>query len=178
MVVKLDITDALRRPGETFSFTHAEYIEPQDIMGEIVTFDPVRMEGSCTLNDGKLHLKGRLATIAHGTCAKCLDAAHYPVNLSFHEIFSRKGESDEEEADDLDQTDRLAYDGPQLAVDQLALTLVVLELPMRFLCKEDCRGFEESEEVNQHKHCRDDANVQRPFAALQQLLAEKSDNKE
>ena len=55
---------------------------------------------------------------------------------------------------------------------------VLLNLPMRFLCKEDCRGFEEYEEVNQHKHCRDDANVQRPFAALQQLLAEKSDNKE
>lgn len=171
MVVKLDITDALRRPGETFSFTHAECIEPQDIMGEIVTFDPVRMEGSCTLNDGKLHLKGRLATIAHGTCAKCLDAAHYPVNLSFHEIFSRKGESDEEEADDLDQTDRLAYDGPQLAVDQLALTLVVLELPMRFLCKEECEGLPGITQMNREADAdQDELTTQHPFSALQQLL--------
>lgn len=61
---------------------------------------------------------------------------------------------------------------------KLTLTHVLLNLPMRFLCKEDCKGFEKYEEVNQHKHCRDDANVQRPFAALQQLLAEKSDNKE
>lgn len=71
-----------------------------------------------------------------------------------------------------------AYEGAQLDFAKLTLTHVLLNLPMRFLCKEDCRGFEEYEEVNQHKHCRDDANVQRPFAALQQLLAEKSDNKE
>ena len=71
-----------------------------------------------------------------------------------------------------------AYEGAQLDFAKLTLTHVLLNLPMRFLCKEDCKGFEEYEEVNQHKHCRDDANVQRPFAALQQLLAEKSDNKE
>ena len=71
-----------------------------------------------------------------------------------------------------------AYEGAQLDFAKLTLTHVLLNLPMRFLCKENCKGFEEYEEVNQHKHCRDDANVQRPFAALQQLLAEKSDNKE
>lgn len=171
MVVKLDISEALRRPGETFSFTHTAHIEPQDIMGEIVIFDPVRMEGSITLNDGKLHLKGRLATIAHGTCAKCLEAAHYPVNLGFHEIFSRKGERDAEEADDLDQTDRLAYDGPLLAVDQLALTLVVLELPMRFLCKEDCEGLPGITQMNREADAdQDELTTQHPFSALQQLL--------
>ena len=53
---------------------------------------------------------------------------------------------------------------------------MLLNLPMRFLCKEDCKGFEEYEEVNQHKHCRDDAN--KTVLLLQQLLAEKSDNKE
>ena len=169
--MKLDISEALRRPGETFSFTHTPHIEPQDIMGDIITFDPVRMEGSFTQNDGKLHLKGRMATIAHGTCAKCLEAAHYQINLSFHEIFSRKGERDEEEEDDLDQTDRLAFDGPQLAVDQLALTLVVLELPMRFLCKEECEGLPGITQMNREADAdQDELTTQHPFSALQQLL--------
>lgn len=171
MVVKLDITDALRRPGESFPFTHAAHIEPQDIMGDTVTFDPVRMEGSLTVNDGKLYLNGRLATVAHGTCAKCLEAAHYSVKLSFHEIFSRKGERDEEEEDGLDQTDRLAYDGPQLAVDQLALTLVVLDLPMRFLCREDCDGLPGITQMNREADAdQDELKTQHPFSALQQLL--------
>lgn len=171
MAVKLDITDALRRPGEIFPFIHEALIEPQDIMGGTVTFDTVRMEGSFVLNDGKLYLKGRLATTAHGTCAKCVEDADYPVNLSFDEVFSRKGERDEEEADDLDQTDRLAYDGPRLAVDQLALTLVVLELPMRFLCKEDCEGLSGITQMNREADAdQDELTTQHPFSALQQLL--------
>ena len=78
---------------------------------------------------------------------------------------------DEEEADDLDQTDRLAYDGPQLAVDQLALTLVVLELPMRFLCKEECEGLPGITQMNREADAdQDELTTQHPFSALQQLL--------
>lgn len=169
--MKLDITDALRRPGESFPFILEVQIPPQDIMGDVVTFDPVRMEGSFTLNDAKLHLKGKLATVAHGSCAKCLEAADYPVKLSFHEIFSRKGDRYEEEEDELDQTDRLAYDGPRLAVDQLALTLVVLDLPMRFLCREDCEGIPGITQTNREADAdQEDLTTQHPFSALQQLL--------
>ena len=171
MIVKLDITDALRRPGERIPFTHEARIEPQTIMGDYVTFDTVRMEGSFSLIDGKLHLKGKLATVAHGSCANCLEAADYPVRLRFHEIFFRKGETDEHEEDEPDQTDRLAYDGPQLAVDQLALTLVVLDLPMRFLCREDCEGLLSITKTNREADAdHENLTRQHPFSALQQLL--------
>ena len=169
--MKLNITEALRRPGESIPFIHEACIEPQDIMGDRVTFDPVRMEGSFSLIDGRLHLVGRLATVAYGSCANCLEAADYPVNLRFHEVFSRKGEETEEEEDELDRTDRLAYDGPQLAVDQLALTLVVLDLPMRFLCREDCKGLLGITKTNREADAdQEDLTTQHPFSALQQLL--------
>ncbi len=169
--MKLDIKDALRRPGETFPFTHVAQIEPQDILGDIVNFDPVRMEGSFTLNDGKLYLKGRLATVAHGSCAKCLEVADYPVDISFQEVFSRKGERDELEEGMPEDEDRLAYDGPQLAVDQLALTLVVLDLPMRFLCKEGCKGLADTTEIYREADAdQEELTMQHPFSALQQLL--------
>lgn len=170
MAVKLDISEALRRPGETFPFSLETEIAPQEIMGDTVSFDPVRMEGSFSLNDGKLHLKGRLATTAHGSCAKCLEAADYPVNLKFHEVFTRKGAEDGE-TDALEETDRLAYDGPLLAVDQLALTLVILDLPMRFLCREDCEGISGFTQMNREADAdQEELTMQHPFSALQQLL--------
>ena len=115
-------------------------------------------------------VEGSLTTTAHAHCAKCLSPASCPVTGSFRETFLHGGDPEDDEI--------FAYEGAQLDFAKLTLTHVLLNLPMRFLCKEDCKGLEEYEEVNQHKHCRDDANVQRPFAALQQLLAEKSDNKE
>lgn len=168
--MELDISEALRRPGETFPFSVRGSLEPQDMMGDTVTFDPVLMEGSFSLNDGKLHLKGRLATVAHGSCAMCLEAADYPVDFSFHEIFARKGDAQGED-DPLEETDRLAYDGPLLAVDQLALTLVILELPMRFLCREGCRGIEGFTQMNREADAdQEELTMQHPFSALQQLL--------
>ena len=157
--MKLDVLHALRDPGTAYAFA------------EEVAFDPVQLSGHLTANeDGSVVVEGSLTTTAHAHCAKCLSPASCPVTGDFRETFLHGGEPEDDEI--------FAYEGAQLDFAKLTLTHVLLNLPMRFLCKEDCKGFEEYEEVKQHKHCRDDANVQRPFAALQQLLAEKSDNKE
>lgn len=154
--------------------THSLWSRPlprTDVSGEEVAFDPVQLSGHLTANeDGSVVVEGSLTTTAHAHCAKCLSPASCPVTGNFRETFLHGGDPEDDEI--------FVYEGAQLDFAKLTLTHVLLNLPMRFLCKEDCKGFEEYEEVNQHKHCRDDANVQRPFAALQQLLAEKSDNKE
>lgn len=169
--MKLDISKALRNPEEAFSFTHEEHIDPQDVLGDMVSFDPVRMNGSYVLLDGRLHLQGRMSTVAHGSCARCMEAADYPIDLEFYEVFTRKGEKMEDEEDELDQMDRLAYDGPLLAVDQMALTLAVLELPMRFLCRKDCKGLPGITLRNREADAdQEELTTQHPFSALQQLL--------
>lgn len=169
--MKLDVLHALRDPGTAYAFAVEQTIAPQDVSGEEVAFDPVQLSGHLTANeDGSVVVEGSLTTTAHAHCAKCLSPASCPVTGNFRETFLHGGDPEDDEI--------FAYEGAQLDFAKLTLTHVLLNLPMRFLCKEDCKGFEEYEEVNQHKHCRDDVNVQRPFAALQQLLAEKSDNKE
>jgi len=169
--VALDISRALRSPGQRFPFQHEEYIAPQDILGETVTFDPVLMDGHFAIEEGRLHLEGRLTTAAHAACAKCLEPARYAVDVSFYEIFTRPQDLVEEGGDDVDPLDRLAYDGPQLAVDQLALTLTLLDLPMRFLCKETCQGLDNIVSFQRETHAdQEDLPEQHPFSALQQLL--------
>ena len=80
-----------------------------------------------------------------------------------------------------------AYDGSALDLEKLTLFYVMFNLPMRFLCKEECEGLGMyagmdvtigTEADVTTTLCQDELNVQRPFAALQQLLAEKSDNEE
>lgn len=165
----LNIQDALRTPGEVFPFDHEEIIPAQDILGDTVTFDPAVMKGTMCLEGGRIRLSGRLTTTAHGSCAMCLEPAQHKVNVRFDEVFHRRGEHLEED-EDQDESDRFEYEGPQLAVDRLAMTLAVLALPMRLLCEKGCPGIQVEPHDDQTHAVQKEMPAEHPFSALQQLL--------
>ena len=167
----IDISKALRSPGERFPFVHELTIPSQDILGEIVHFDLVKMEGTFYLAEDKLYLQGKLLPVAHSRCSICLNPAEYPVDVDFTETFTDARESYDTDEFLPDDIDRLAYDGSQLAVDHLALTLAVLEVPIRFLCEEDCKGVLGIAGYNREADAdQEESKTQHPFSALQQLL--------
>lgn len=177
--MKLDVLQALRNPGTEYAFSAEQAMSPQDVSGSEVTFDPVRLTGVLVAGeDGSVTVDGRLSTVAHAPCAKCLSPAISPVEGDFRETFIHGGDPEDDES--------FAYDGSTIDLDKLTLFYVMFNLPMRFLCKEDCPGLGMyagtgvtiSEGEDAISLCQDELNVQRPFAALQQLLAEKSDNAE
>lgn len=137
----LDVSRALRNPGEAVPFTHHEHIPPQEISGETVTFDdPVVMEGHCTMSGNDLTLDGTLTATAHSRCCNCLGPAQVDIKVPFHEVFTRLDRPQEDtEAD----PDRWVFLGSKAELSHLALTLAVLELPIRILCKPDCEGYKQ-----------------------------------
>lgn len=177
--MKLDVLQALRNPGTEYAFSAEQEMASQDVSGSEVSFDPVRLTGVLVAGeDGSVTVEGKLSTVAHAQCAKCLSPAISPVEGTFRETFIHGGDPEDDES--------FAYDGSAIALDKLTLFYVMFNLPMRFLCKEDCPGLSMyagagvtiSEGEDTLSLCQDELNVQRPFAALQQLLAEKSDNAE
>ena len=170
----LDVSKALRAPGEEIAFTHRDEIPPQEIFGDTVTFDPVVMTGYYSMMDHNLRLRGRLQTIAHGECAGCFAPVDYEVDVPFDETFlhiSREktyaGMEDELETDD---DERLAFEGSKVELNQLALTLTLLELPIRFECEPVCQVMEKARQDNESHACQKELPDQHPFSALQQLL--------
>ena len=132
--MKLDVLHALRDPGTAYAFAVEQTIAPQDVSGEEVAFDPVQLSGHLTANeDGSVVVEGSLTTTAHAHCAKCLSPASSPVTGNFRETFLHGGDPEDDEI--------FAYEGAQLDFAKLTLTHVLLNLPMRFLCKEDCKGL-------------------------------------
>lgn len=168
-MVALDITKALRSPGEVIPFDHEEHIPAQEIVGDTISFDPAVMQGTMCLDEGRLRLSGRLTTVAHGSCAMCLEPAQHKVSVRFDEWLRRKGEQPSKD-EDPDERDRFEYDGPRVAVDQLAMTLAVLALPMRLLCKEGCPGIQTAPQDDQTHAGQKEMPAEHPFSALQQLL--------
>ena len=178
--MKLDVLQALRNPGTEYAFSAEQELAPQDVGGSEVSFDVVKLNGILVAGeDGSVTVEGKLSTVAHSQCAKCLAPAISPVEGEFRETFIHGGDPEDDES--------FAYDGGALDLEKLTLSYVFFNLPMRFLCEGGCEGLARyagadvtigSEEDITTTLCQDELNVQRPFAALQQLLAEKSDNAE
>ena len=165
--MKLDVAQALRNPGQEFPFEAEQAIAPQEVTGETVTFDPAVMKGVYSAaEDGSVTLEGTLTTVAHAQCAKCLAPAQADVGADFRETFYHDGEPESD--------DRFVYEGSAVELERLAMFTAMLALPMRFVCREDCPGL--AAYAGQDVFTRssqEELPGQRPFAALQQLLAEK-----
>jgi len=167
--MKLDVTKALRKPGQEYALDVEQTIAPQEVGGEEITFDPATLKGVySTEEDGSVTVRGWFHTVAHAHCANCLAPASADVEAEFEETFIHGGNPEDDES--------FAYEGAKLDFEKLAMFCAMLNLPMRFLCKEDCEGYSTyaGEDVNT-RSCHKELPGQHPFAALQQLLAENSD---
>ena len=167
----LDVSRALRAPGEEIPFLHRDAIPPQEIFGETVEFSDVLLSGFYSAMEESLHIRGTLSAVAHGHCAGCLKPVDYRVEVPFDETFTRQGryarteeESGEEEG--------WMFEGSKVELSHLCMTLAVLELPIRFECGEACpalAGLPSADSFSSHA-CQKDMPDQHPFSALQQLL--------
>ena len=157
--MKLDVSDALAHPGQEFFFSGSQAIADQEISGDIVRIDNCAVEGSFLSDeDGNISVRGKLTTVAHAPCANCLEDAAAGIENEFDEVFQRGGDPENDEI--------FAYEGHEVPMDKLVMSYAVMALPIRFLCREDCPGFE----YRDPDVAPVGSGIQYPFAGLQQLL--------
>lgn len=168
--MRLNVSKALKSPGTPFPFEATVELPPQDVLGETVRFEPVALAGSyIALDEGVVQLEGRLETTAHATCARCMGPADAKVQVDYCEQFRKDAQQDDE---------AFPYESGALDLDPLALTLVMLNLPMRFVCSESCEGTAEWRQYQQSMP-RDEedtsARVQHPFEDLKRMLTKEEE---
>jgi len=157
--MKLDVSEALAHPGQEYPFSGSQAIADQVIMGDTVHLDDCEVEGTyLTDDDGNVSVKGKLRTVAHAPCANCLADASAEIENEFDETFRRNGDMEDDEI--------FAYEGHEISLDKLVMSYAVMALPIRFLCREDCPGFE----YRDPDVAPAEPGIQYPFAGLQQLL--------
>lgn len=86
--------------------------------------------------------EGRVETVVNVACSRCLENARVPVGTSFRYTFLP--------ADDMVLQDRELsaediefsyFDGEMIDLDPLIYEQIVLQIPIKTLCREDCRGL-------------------------------------
>ncbi len=81
-----------------------------------------------------IELKGTIAAVAEGECARCLDDVRLPLYLEVHERFETASAHDP-----LEQNNVLV--GDDLDVQDLVRQLIDSALPLMLLCTDDCAGL-------------------------------------
>lgn len=139
--MELDVSRGFVHPATPFSFETSLTLEAQDVGGETVTFDPVKLKGTYFVVDDTVRLEGKLMTRAHAACAVCLAPAEKAVEIDFDETFRKDANETEDEC--------FRYEGKSVPLDHMALTLAMLNLPMRFVwrqpelpCRRGAEGLE------------------------------------
>lgn len=170
----MDISQALRAPGEQIPFLHRDEIPPQEIFGEVVSFDPVTLEGHYAMVGTALHILGKLHTVAHAHCSYCLKPVDLPMDIDMDEVFTRIEDNQVQQKAEEDAWDdeQLTFEGSKVELGHLLMTLTLLELPIRFICDESCPA--RPQENDETYACQKDPD-QNPFSALQQLLEKEQE---
>src|SRR5215470_2122011 len=93
----------------------------------------------------EIRIAGKLDTNVEVACSRCLETARVHVNKPFDLFFRERDEAmfDEDEEVELEEEDtRTAFfTGTKLAIGDILREQILLALPMKALCRVDCKGL-------------------------------------
>ncbi len=95
---------------------------------------PVRVTGAVTARAGVVQLSVRAAFEFHGQCDRCLTPFVRAYDLPLEHTLVTTLENEEND-------DYILLEQEQLDLDALVQADMLLELPYKNLCREDCRGL-------------------------------------
>ncbi|MGH7751464.1 MAG: YceD family protein, partial [Gemmatimonadales bacterium] len=133
---------------ERHKLTFREEFAPGTIdfrTGDFRQVAPLRVELEAELAGAEIHLVGRLATRIELTCARCLEPVGQDLAPSFDLLYRpvpRGGSSGEDEiALKPDNLEIGFYVDDGLFLGDVLAEQVHLALPMKVVCREECRGL-------------------------------------
>ena len=123
------------------------------------------MRATAELVEGQIRVYGNLHTRVEMVCARCLDTVVEEISRDF-DLFYRPMTSiaqDEEFHLNLDDTEIAFFEGDGLFLADVLAEQVNLALPMKVICRSDCRGLCSHCGANlNNEECRCEKNCIRP----------------
>jgi uncharacterized protein len=133
----------LSQTAQPFAHTYRpEEVELEEEGARLIS--DAAVEGSATRKGEQVRLRGTIRTEVELLCARCAAPQSAPLAVEFdtsfipQEVEAVKAENVELQAEDLILS---AYEGDAVDLDELVREQILLALPLRHLCREDCKGL-------------------------------------
>jgi DUF177 domain-containing protein len=139
--MKLDLT-RYRQPVTHFART----FQPGEVASDAGAYDivaPVELEFDIHKDKDKFRLEGHLRTELELTCSRCLDPYRFTVDADFDQRYlpASAVSTDPDREVQEDDLETSYYSDDQIDLAELMREQFYLALPMKPLCRDDCRGL-------------------------------------
>ncbi len=134
----------------------AEFLTPVSVVGEFVNIG------------GSIELKAKASCRIRYTCDRCCENFESDFECSFEEVFKKE----DARVEDDQNPDAVILSGTAVELDEIVLANVIVNLPTKRLCSEECKGLCPNcgQNLNQSE-CRCDTRPTDPrFDILDKLL--------
>lgn len=130
--------------GGKGDFAHIYQPDELDPLDERVQLtEPVAVKGQVKRSGHEVFVNGHLETRAQLECDRCLKPVELPVSADFalEYITGADYESSSAAALSADELAVSVFDGETIDVDEIVKEQILLAVPARTLCREDCKGI-------------------------------------
>lgn len=162
----LNVAQAIKNPGQAYPFEAAVTLEPMEVLGDTVAFQDIRAEGEyLSTGDQHVSLKAKVTAKAETRCSRCLEPVTIPIAANVDADFDRQP--------DPEDPDLYSFEASTIELTDAVRDALLLELPLRILCSEDCKGLCPVCGINLNKGtctCQEGAEVMNPFSALKNIV--------
>lgn len=102
--------------------------------GEKIEFiSPVTLDGELYLTGDIINLEGRILTELSLSCSRCLSDFSHTIDIPIHEKFSTNHDNKDDEI--------IFIDGDTIDITDIIKNNIVMSLPIKKLCKDECKGL-------------------------------------
>ena len=129
--MKIDIADAVRNTGEEFTSEYHGAMSGIEFLGEQYDFpDGVHVTAGWRYDGEGIIVMGSFKAETPVNCARCLAGFKYTIGFSFAEYYKKQPEEG-----------MYAYKDEIIDLCAMLEDNVVVNLPTKLLCREDCKGL-------------------------------------
>jgi DUF177 domain-containing protein len=130
--------------GGKGDFAHVykpEDLNPVDERVRLVA--PAAVNGKVRLSRQEVFVNGNLETRAQVECDRCLQPVELPVRIDFRLEYITGPDYQASGAAELTEAEMSVsvFDGEAIDVDEIVKEQILLAVPTRMLCREDCKGI-------------------------------------
>lgn len=111
----------------------------------IPVLTPVEVEGRLAgIGGGMVRFDGTAKTTVEMHCARCNTRVEQPLVVEISQRFAKEGNTDDRNNSEelsLDEIDAEPIENDRVDLESVILYEIQLNIPMRVLCREDCKGL-------------------------------------
>lgn len=105
--------------------------------------EPATVTGRVRLNGREVLVNGHIDTRTQVECDRCLQQVDVPVSADFTLEYITGSDYEASEAAELTEAEMAVsvFDGDTIDLDEIVKEQILLAVPTRMLCREDCKGI-------------------------------------